>query len=59
MMSTNNILSPANGKPIIEPTKDIVLGLYYLSVMRDGEKGEGMCILVMCMKFNMPLSKAL
>ena len=42
MMSTNNILSPANGKPIIVPSQDIVLGLYYLTIMRDGEKGEGM-----------------
>ena len=42
MMSTNNILSPANGKPIIVPSQDIVLGLYYLSIMRDGEPGEGM-----------------
>ncbi|MBM3487922.1 MAG: DNA-directed RNA polymerase subunit beta' [Alphaproteobacteria bacterium] len=42
MMSTNNILSPANGKPIIVPTQDIVLGLYYLTLARDGEKGEGM-----------------
>jgi DNA-directed RNA polymerase subunit beta' len=42
MMSTNNILSPANGKPIIVPSQDIVLGLYYMSIMRDGEKGEGM-----------------
>ncbi|WP_184044046.1 DNA-directed RNA polymerase subunit beta' [Roseospira visakhapatnamensis] len=42
MMSTNNILSPANGKPIIVPTQDIVLGLYYLSMEREGEKGEGM-----------------
>ena len=42
MMSTNNILSPANGKPIIVPSQDIVLGLYYMSLMRDGEKGEGM-----------------
>ena len=42
MMSTNNILSPANGKPIIVPTQDIVLGLYYLSFSRDGERGEGM-----------------
>lgn len=42
MMSTNNILSPASGKPIINPTKDVVLGLYYLTLMRDGEKGEGM-----------------
>ncbi len=42
MMSTNNILSPANGKPIIVPSQDIVLGLYYLTMGRDGEKGEGM-----------------
>jgi DNA-directed RNA polymerase subunit beta' len=42
MMSTNNILSPANGKPIIVPTQDIVLGLYYVSLALDGEPGEGM-----------------
>tara|TARA_X000000950_G_scaffold53272_1_gene63205 strand:- start:3976 stop:8184 length:4209 start_codon:yes stop_codon:yes gene_type:complete len=42
MMATNNILSPANGKPIIVPSQDIILGLYYLSLARDGEKGEGM-----------------
>ncbi|MEA1941881.1 MAG: DNA-directed RNA polymerase subunit beta' [Pseudomonadota bacterium] len=42
MMSTNNILSPANGKPIIVPSQDIVLGLYYLSVENDNEPGEGM-----------------
>jgi DNA-directed RNA polymerase subunit beta' len=42
MMSTNNILSPANGKPIIVPSQDIILGLYYLTLLRDGEKGEGM-----------------
>ncbi len=42
MMSTNNVLSPANGKPIIVPSQDIVLGLYYLSLERDGEPGEGM-----------------
>ncbi len=41
MMSTNNILSPANGKPIIVPSQDIVLGLYYLSTMKEGEPGEG------------------
>ncbi len=41
MMSTNNILSPANGRPIIVPSQDIVLGLYYLSQSRDGEPGEG------------------
>ena len=42
MMSTNNILSPANGKPIIVPSQDIILGLYYMSMERDNEKGEGM-----------------
>ncbi len=36
MMSTNNILHPANGSPIIVPSQDIVLGLYYLSIMREG-----------------------
>ena len=39
MMSTNNILSPANGKPIIVPTQDIVLGLYYMT--RERPDGEG------------------
>ena len=42
MMSTNNILSPASGRPIIVPSQDIVLGLYYISMQRDGEAGEGM-----------------
>ncbi len=42
MMSTNNILSPSNGKPIIVPSQDIVLGLYYLSLETDGAPGEGM-----------------
>ena len=42
MMSTNNILHPANGQPIIVPSQDIVLGLYYLSLMRDSEPGQGM-----------------
>src|ERR1700723_29353 len=41
MMSTNNILHPANGQPIIVPSQDIVLGLYYLTVMREGLPGEG------------------
>ena len=41
MMSTNNVLHPANGQPIIVPSQDIVLGLYYLSIMRKGEPGEG------------------
>ena len=44
MMSTNNILSPANGKPIIVPSQDMVLGLYYLSMMKEKEPGEGMII---------------
>ncbi|MEC7853276.1 MAG: DNA-directed RNA polymerase subunit beta', partial [Pseudomonadota bacterium] len=42
MMSTNNILSPANGKPIIVPSQDIILGLYYMSLERENEPGEGM-----------------
>ena len=42
MMSTNNILSPANGKPIIVPSQDIILGLYYMSMERENEKGQGM-----------------
>jgi DNA-directed RNA polymerase subunit beta' len=41
MMSTNNVLHPANGQPIIVPSQDIVLGLYYLSIMASGEPGEG------------------
>ena len=42
MMSTNNILSPANGKPVIVPSQDIVLGAYYLTLARGNRKGEGM-----------------
>ena len=42
MMSTNNILSPASGKPIIVPTQDMVLGIYYLTYDADGMLGEGM-----------------
>ena len=41
MMSTNNILSPANGKPIINPTQDIVLGVYWMTRIRLGAKGAG------------------
>jgi DNA-directed RNA polymerase subunit beta' len=41
MMSTNNILAPASGKPIIVPSQDMVLGIYYLSYMADGVIGEG------------------
>src|SRR6201981_533213 len=42
MMSTNNILHPANGQPIIVPSQDIVLGLYYVTLARDGDVGQGM-----------------
>ena len=42
MLSTNNILSPANGEPIIVPSQDIVLGLYYITREKMGAKGEGM-----------------
>ncbi|WP_454814385.1 DNA-directed RNA polymerase subunit beta' [Labrys neptuniae] len=42
MMSTNNILHPANGQPIIVPSQDVVLGLYYVTLMSDGEPGQGM-----------------
>jgi DNA-directed RNA polymerase subunit beta' len=41
MMSTNNILHPANGSPIIVPSQDIVLGLYYLTLMSENEPGQG------------------
>jgi DNA-directed RNA polymerase subunit beta' len=41
MMSTNNILSPANGEPVIVPTQDIILGLYYLTMEKAGAAGEG------------------
>jgi DNA-directed RNA polymerase subunit beta' len=41
MMSTNNILSPAHGKPIIVPTQDIVLGMYYMTRPREFARGEG------------------
>ncbi len=41
MMSTNNILSPAHGKPIINPSQDIVLGMYYMTRIRPGARGTG------------------
>ena len=41
MLSSNNILSPANGRPITSPTQDMVLGLYYLTMIRENELGEG------------------
>ncbi len=42
MLSSHNILSPQNGSPIVVPTQDIVLGCYYLTKYREGDKGEGM-----------------
>jgi DNA-directed RNA polymerase subunit beta' len=42
MLSSHNILSPQNGSTIVVPTQDIVLGCYYLTKLRDGDKGEGM-----------------
>lgn len=53
MMSTSNILSPSNGEPVIVPSKDIVLGLYYLSLCREGEEGEGRCF--SCLEEIMPM----
>jgi len=44
MMSTNNILSPANGEPIIVPSQDVVLGLYYMTREKINGKGEGMLL---------------
>src|SRR5256714_8421449 len=41
MMSSKNLLSPASGEPIVNPTKDMVLGCYYLTGLREGDKGEG------------------
>jgi len=42
MISTNNIFSPSHGNPVISPSQDIVLGCYFLTVEKDGEKGSGM-----------------
>lgn len=41
MLSVNNLLSPANGKPIVVPTQDMVLGIYYLTKQKKGARGEG------------------
>jgi len=43
MLSTNNIKSPAHGRPLTTPTQDMVIGLYYLTAMREGIQGEGSC----------------
>jgi len=42
MMSTNNVFAPSNGKPIMSPSQDIVMGCYYITVQLPGRKGEGM-----------------
>ncbi|MCO5186620.1 MAG: DNA-directed RNA polymerase subunit beta' [Anaerolineae bacterium] len=42
MLATNNLLKPADGRPIIGPSKDMVLGVYYMTLIKDGMKGEGM-----------------
>ena len=41
MMATHNLMKPADGQPIVGPSKDMVLGVYYITMMRDGMKGEG------------------
>ena len=48
MMSTNNVLSPASGDPIIVPAQDVVLGLYYMTRMRIGARGEGLILTDAC-----------
>jgi len=41
MLSSNNVLKPSDGKPVMKPSQDVVLGIYYLTIDRDGQKGEG------------------
>ncbi|HON34608.1 MAG TPA: DNA-directed RNA polymerase subunit beta', partial [Synergistales bacterium] len=45
MLSARNLLSPASGRPVVTPTQDIVLGIYYVTAMLEGRKGEGMSFL--------------
>ncbi|HQQ11063.1 MAG TPA: DNA-directed RNA polymerase subunit beta' [Synergistales bacterium] len=45
MLSARNLLSPASGKPVVTPTQDIVLGIYYVTALIEGRKGEGMSFL--------------
>ena len=59
MMSTNNILSPSNGKPIIVPSQDIVLGLYYLSQSKDSDKDKPVGIFSNVEEINNALEKNL
>ena len=42
MLSVNNILAPKDGKPVAVPSQDMVLGSYYLTIIKEGAKGEGM-----------------
>ncbi len=58
MMSTNNILSPANGKPIIVPTQDIVLGLYYMTRERPMVQGRGQDLLESPTRCASPTTRA-
>lgn len=44
MLAANHILAPKDGKPIIVPTQDMVLGSYYLTILKPGAKGEGMVV---------------
>jgi len=41
MLSSNNLLKPQDGRPVVSPTQDMVIGCYYLTIEKDGEKGEG------------------
>ena len=59
MMSTNNILSPSNGKPIIVPSQDIVLGIYYLSQFKDNEKEKPKGIFLNVDEINNALERRL
>ena len=43
MLAANNLLKPSDGKPVVVPTQDMVLGSYYLTLMKPGEPGEGKC----------------
>ncbi len=42
MLASNNVLKPSDGKPVMKPTQDVVLGIYYLTIDKEGAKGEGM-----------------
>ena len=41
MLAANNILKPQDGRPVVTPTQDMILGCYYLTIEQDGQKGEG------------------